>query len=148
MCVGWIGYIICLEYLMMYICILHAILQMTSKYKTTDLIYQHHVQWINGVFNISCSNLRINVKTSVVKVEEIPYSKPQSEQQKTTPLERCCKFQAYKINYNAVILLYHRELCVASRLSTLDNISATTIVIPVVSLVKAFIIALLRVDIT
>ena len=75
------------------------------------------------------------MKTSIMKVEEIPYTKAQNEQQKTTPLERCCKSQTY-IKLIIMISLYCRELCVASRLSTtLDNISATAIVFPVVSLV-------------
>ena len=50
------------------------------------------------------------MKTSIMKVEEIPYTKPQNEQQKTTPLERCCKSQTYKINYNDFIVL-QRALC-------------------------------------
>ena len=46
-CVGWIGY---MKYLMMYLCILHAL---TIKYKISEcMIYQHHLQWIKRVFNI------------------------------------------------------------------------------------------------
>ena len=50
------------------------------------------------------------MKTSIVKVEEIPYTKPQNEQQKTTPLERCCKSQTY-IKLIIMFIVLQRALC-------------------------------------